>query len=345
MRMEGITIKKPLWENIASKGRKLLVWTGIIKQAEAKPFLQSGDVILSISNTICPTYQDFREVVKEHGGKELPIKVLRKDANGIEKAHTISVIPTPHKDFNEVAIGISFFKMYDTQHAVIAKTIDTKGGPAKLDIPRGATITAVGGVRVSNFYDIIREIRRHHSERITIDWRLDAETAGHTALNVDDSEDWITLKPTFSELVPLEDLKRVYKATGPIEAVVMGYRKTVMFITQTYITIKRLIAGLVSPKNLMGPVGIITLSYRVVAAQPIIYYVYLLGLISAAIAVFNFLPVPPLDGGLIVLLLIEKIKGSALSEKTQEVIAYTGWVFIGGFALYITFNDIVRIFS
>jgi len=74
----------------------------------------------------------------------------------------------------------------------------------------------------------------------------------------------------------------------------------------------------------------------------LVYYVYLLGLISACIAVVNFLPLPPLDGGLIVLLLIEKVKGSALGERTQGIIAYTGWVLIGALFIYLTFNDIVN---
>jgi len=43
-------------------------------------------------------------------------------------------------------------------------------------------------------------------------------------------------------------------------------------------------------------------------------------------------------------LLVEKIKGSALSERTQGIIAYAGWVLIGSFVLYVTFNDIVRNF-
>jgi regulator of sigma E protease len=139
-------------------------------------------------------------------------------------------------------------------------------------------------------------------------------------------------------------LERTYKAAGPVDAVMMGYKKTVMFIAQTYVTLKRLIGGLVSPKDLMGPVGIITLSYRIVADRPFIYYVYFLGLISSAIAVFNFLPLPPLDGGLVVLLVVEKIKGSALSERVQAIIAYTGWTLIGTLILYVTFNDIVRNF-
>ena len=110
-------------------------------------------------------------------------------------------------------------------------------------------------------------------------------------------------------------------------------------------TLKLLFGRVVEPENLMGPIGILTFSYRVVAHQPLIYYAYLLGLISACIAVFNFLPLPPLDGGLIVLLLVEKVKGSALSGRTQEIIAYTGWVLIGALLLYVTFNDIVRSFS
>ena len=101
--------------------------------------------------------------------------------------------------------------------------------------------------------------------------------------------------------------------------------------------------GLVSPKQLMGPVGILTFSYRIVAAQPFIYYIYFLGLISASIAVLNFLPLPPFDGGLTVLLLVEKIKGSAISARTQEVIAYAGWGMILLLMLYVTFNDIGRL--
>ena len=112
----------------------------------------------------------------------------------------------------------------------------------------------------------------------------------------------------------------------------MGYRRTWTFIAQTYVTLTRLIGGLISPKNLMGPVGIITVSYQIVAQQPLVNYIYFLGLISATIAVINFLPMPPFDGGLIVLMLIEKVKGSALSERTQGIVAYAGWVHGAGFA-------------
>ena len=75
-----------------------------------------------------------------------------------------------------------------------------------------------------------------------------------------------------------------------------------------------------------------------------IYYVYFLGLISAFIAVFNSLPLLPFDGGHILFLLAEKIKGSPISEKVQAGFQYAGLALVGVFALYVTFNDIVRNF-
>jgi len=343
LRMENIEVEKSLGMKIVAKVRQLLEKTGIIEKVKPKQFLQSGDIILRVGDSACPTPDEFREVVGQYADKELPINVLRTDANGVEKPLVINIRPKQQANAEKATIGISYLPMFDIQHAVVAKTLDTEGGPEKLEIPRGAKITAVDGVGVSNFYDVIREIQSHPGERITLDWRLDANVAGDAALNVDSSENSITVKSDFADFVPFERLERLYQASGPIDAIGMGCRKTVMFITQTYLTLKRLFAGAVSPKNLIGPVGIIAMSYQVVAHQPLIYYLYLLGLISAVIAVFNFLPLPPLDGGLIVLMLVERIKGSALSVRTQGIIAYTGWVLIGTLFLYVTFNDIVRV--
>jgi regulator of sigma E protease len=117
-----------------------------------------------------------------------------------------------------------------------------------------------------------------------------------------------------------------------------------MFITQAYITLKGLVTGLFSPKGLMGPVGILTFSYKIVAERPLIDYVYFLGLISASLAVFNILPLLPFDGGFIVFLMVEKIKGSPVSVRIQEKVASIGWVLMAALILYVTFNDIVRSF-
>lgn len=310
---------------------------------DADSRLQDGDVVLAVGDVNNPTFKELRDIVAEHEDTPLAVRVLRAGADGHEQTLTVTVTPRKPKGSDRVVIGVEL--VLDAGHAVVAKTIDAEGGAAKLDIPRGAVITAVDGQAVSNFYDVIREIRRYPaSDRITIDWRLDEQTAGSVALTVGDPSEYVAVRSAFAPAIPFESLKWTYKANGPVDAIVMGYRRTVMFVAQTYLTLKRLLGGLVSPKNLMGPVGIITFSYRIVSQQPLVYYVYFLGLISAVIAVFNFLPLPPLDGGLVLLLLVEKAKGSALTERVQTIIAYAGWALILTLILYVTFNDIVRSF-
>lgn len=342
-RMQTIKIEESLWMTVAAKMRQLLARIGIKRQLKEKPFLQSGDVILNVGQVACPSYQEFLDTVKKCEDNELPIKVLRTDANGVERQHLISVRLKRDRDTNKARIGITFFPDFDFEHPVVAKTIAVQNGAPKLEIPRGAVITAVGGKKVSDFYDIIRAIKQNDQEPVTVDYALD-DKAGAATLDAGTGEECITVKSGFAESIPFNRMERLYRASGPIDAIAMGCRRTVMFVAQTYLTLKRLILGAVSLKNLMGPVGIIAASYRIVAEQPLIDYVYLLGLISAAIAVFNLVPLPPLDGGLIVLLLVEKIKGSALSERTQGVIVYAGWALIGTLLVYVTFNDIVRSF-
>ena len=309
---------------------------------DTEPSLQPDDIILAIGNVDNPTYEQLREITKEYEDKELPVKVLRTGDDGAEHIVTVTVVPKRQAGSDRVMIGVGI--TYDLERTVVAGTLSPDEGQAALEIPAGAAITAVDGVPVSNFFDIAREIRKYTGQRITIDYRLDEQVAGAVSMDVPGEEDSYVVKSYFADLIPFKPYERTYKANGPVDAVVMGYRKTVMFVAQTYVTLRRLIGGLVSPKDLMGPVGIMTLSYRIVAERPFVYYVYFLGLISAAIAVFNFLPLPPLDGGLVVLLLVEKIKGSALSERVQAIVAYAGWTLIGTLILYVTFNDIVRSF-
>ncbi|MBN2270272.1 MAG: site-2 protease family protein, partial [Sedimentisphaerales bacterium] len=287
--------------------------------------LKVGDVILAVGDVQNPTYNEMRRVTKEHEDKDLLVKVLRADASGDEKPVSVTVKPVLSAGRNEVSIGIAL--ALDAAHPVVADTIAAGDDATKPTIPRGAVITAVDREPVSSFYDVVREIQKYPGEHITIDYRLNEENAGAVALTVASDDSAFTVKSGFAEAVPFELRKDLYKAKNPVDAIMMGSRKTVSMIAQTYLTIRRLIAGAVSPKSLMGPVGILAASYHTVADKMWIEYLFLIGLINAAIAVFNFLPLPPLDGGLAAFLVVEKIKGSAVSERTQGIIVRIGLAF------------------
>ena len=309
--------------------------------SETAPSLQVGDIILEVGDIENPTYGELREIAEKYEDKELPFKVLRLNAEGIEETLMVVVIPKRSRNTDRVEIGIRI--ALDAEHPVVAKTVAARGGPARLEIPRGVEITAVAGVEVSNFYDVIREIRRNTGSNVTIEYRLDEHTAGGVVVDIAADEDFITAKSSLAEIVPFEFLKRLYKADGPAQAFVMGCKKSVDFIVQTYVTIKGLLARDVRPEALSGPVGIATMAYKAVE-QSFITFLYLLAFISAVLAVINFLPIPVVDGGVFLLLLVEKIKGSPVSVRVQEVISYAGLVLIAVMFLYLTYNDILRFF-
>jgi RIP metalloprotease RseP len=214
-----------------------------------------------------------------------------------------------------------------------------KGGSAAA-IPSGAEITAVGGISVSNFYEVAREVGRYLGQSVTIDYRVDEQTGGSVVLDLGE-EDFAAVKTTLAEFIPFEPLERLYKAEGVVDALVMGSKKSVWFIIQTYVTLKGLLARSISMEAMSGPVGIAAMSYKAVE-HSFISFMYLLAFISANLAVINFLPIPVVDGGVFVLLIVEKIKGRPVSIRVQEIISYAGLALIGMAFLYFTYNDIIN---
>ena len=70
---------------------------------------------------------------------------------------------------------------------------------------------------------------------------------------------------------------------------------------------------------------------------------YYLALISANLAVVNFLPLPVLDGGLIVILLLEKLRGRSMSSRSAAIWQATGLGLVIALVVFVTYNDILRL--
>jgi len=313
------------------------------EEVTSGPSLEAGDIIIRAADIENPTYTELREVTVAHADKPLELAVLRIDDIGRETLIDVTVVPKRPMGSERVQIGILL--ALDTEHPVVAKTIDIKNGPSALEIPPGAKIIAVDGEEVSDFYDIMHIIHNNCGQHISIDYiTSDGNGAGGTGISVPLSHDYISDKTSFASAVPFGYLKEVYKAGSASEAVVMGLKKTRMFIVNSYLTLKRLATREVGPKAVSGPVGIVTISYKIATSQSLTYYLYFLGLISSCIAVMNLLPLPVVDGGVIVLLIIEKIKGSPLSRRVQEVISFAGLAFIIALFIFLTYNDIVNMF-
>lgn|SRR5574344_285678 len=121
-----------------------------------------------------------------------------------------------------------------------------------------------------------------------------------------------------------------------------AFRKGTNLIVQMGYTIAYLITGKLSLTNLSGPIGI----YEVVgetAARGLINVIYLAALISINVGFINLLPIPAFDGGRLLFLIIEKIKGKPVNQKVENTIHSIFFILLMILMVAITYNDILKL--
>ena len=106
---------------------------------------------------------------------------------------------------------------------------------------------------------------------------------------------------------------------------------------------KKMIFGELSTGNLMGPIGIAKVAGEVVQTS-MIQFLTVLALMSLSLGIINLLPIPMLDGGMVLLNLIELIAGRPIPENVQVIGFQFGVFLIGGLFVLVTYNDLLRIF-
>ena len=127
---------------------------------------------------------------------------------------------------------------------------------------------------------------------------------------------------------------------GPVKHLLAGARQTFTNAALTYKFMWYLIIGKIALKgSATGPVGIAVILGKAIKVG-LVYLIYLVAHINLALAIFNLLPFPVLDGGHIFFLGIEKIRRRPLSVKVQEIIQYIAVILIIAFFLLVTWNDI-----
>jgi regulator of sigma E protease len=97
-----------------------------------------------------------------------------------------------------------------------------------------------------------------------------------------------------------------------------------------------------SAKQLQGPIGMATLSGEA-AKEGVSAFVRLMSVVSLNLAIFNLLPIPILDGGVILMLLVEMLIGRDLSMPVKEAVIKVGFVFLLVVTVFAVYNDISKI--
>jgi len=135
----------------------------------------------------------------------------------------------------------------------------------------------------------------------------------------------------------------VQKADGVFEALQMGAYRTYRGIRMTYQGLYGIVFGDVSVKSMSGPITLGRISY-LIAGQDVWHLILWMAMISINLAVVNFMPIPVLDGGHMVFLIYEGIRGKPAPESVQVLLTYAGLACVLSLMLFVVGLDLWRLF-
>ncbi|HJO47457.1 MAG TPA: RIP metalloprotease RseP, partial [Candidatus Scalindua sp.] len=263
--------------------------------------LQKGDEIVKVNSQDVHGFTELINTIKDSANGIVTLQVSR--GNGTKYMKLTKYGKETVKEFSE---GI--FPHYGL---IVDSTVEDF--PAKeIGIQPGDTITSIDGENVTEWNQLLTLVTASQGKEFEISWIHNSETYTKTIIpkkNEKNAQGSMGIK--FKE-------KKIIRKYGLAKSCVVGTHKTVVNIKRIYMTIQGFVSKKLSTKALGGPVLIAQASYES-AKSGIGKLMYFMAIISINLAVINILPIPVLDGGHLLFLGIEKIKGSPISEKTMAI--------------------------
>ncbi|HEX3838913.1 MAG TPA: RIP metalloprotease RseP [Steroidobacteraceae bacterium] len=317
----------------------------------ARSGMSRGDEILAIDDKPIPDSRDVMfdllDTILGHG----QARVAVRSANG--QVHTLVLsVPDPaaRRQLTEPAMLMSGlgFEFQEAPRPTLLGEVTRGGNAERAGLRKGDRIVAVDATPVSDWADVSRIVAAAVGRTITVQYQRAGVThtarVPVTAIRDDTGRmiGRIGIGSTIGGRLPPGMF--VHKDLSPGAALVSACDDAWTLTATQSELLYRMVLGEVSVKNLSGPLSIAQYAGESAQAGPESFLEFMV-LISLAIALFNLLPIPLLDGGQIVFQAAEWIKGKPLSERTQifgQQVGIALLVLLLGVAL---FNDVSRQFG
>ncbi len=300
--------------------------------AAAQAGLQEGDKIIRIDGDNNPSWEDvlMKEIASVDKG--LPLMVERTTEQGVEK---LAVVVTPRMDERTGVGSAGWSEQNETLVAQVAPGM----GAEKAGLQRGDIIISVNGVPLHSTSRLHELVRESEGKPLDVIYSRNGERQK------------VRVEPVFSQDVIPEGRWMIGVGLEPRVTIVQlpfmtAFQESVKQNVRGAGLIFQFLRGIVeqrmSPKSLEGPIRIGQLSGEA-AREGFIPYFSLMAMISLNLAIFNLLPIPILDGGMILMLLIEMIMRRDLSLRIKETVLKFGFVFLMAVVAFVLYNDIAKI--
>lgn len=317
--------------------------------SSAKDKLKYDDVILEVridQNNDRIANLGFSALLKvlDNAGKndqKVSMMVLR---DGKVEGPIAGLDPSRWVDRKGNRKGLGIGLVMDEDHAVVADILPDSAA-ARAGIPAGATINSIGDAAISSWHDVQAAFAAAPIDQpVKISWTTDAGQKKDGTILLSSETAKAIASHHYVAVLPMREFNIARKTGNPLVAARWGVAETRDLTIQFYLMLRRMFEGSVSPDNAMGPIGIFAYG-SMLASRGVDWVIWFLAMISANLAVVNFLPIPIVDGGLFLFLVLEKVMGRPLSARAQGIVQIVGLAFIVSVFLFVTYHDITRLFS
>lgn len=300
-----------------------------------------GDTILSLEGAPIKGWDDFRERIGSRLGAPVPLEIHRDS-----EIFSLSLVPQelmiPKNDTSEtmIGMGIGDAGIYP-RHRVIVRETPVEGTQAfAAGIQKGDTIFEINRLHISSYEDVVKQVNQSNGADLHFTILRGADTLSivtRAVLNKETDRYMVGIQMAYVMFQETHLVRR-----GPIEASLKAVSTSWKMTSSIFLYFKRLIQGQVKADAFSGPMTIVAVMGRV-WMDGFDQFLMLLALISVNLGVMNLLPLAITDGGLLMFLALEKIRGRPLSQRKQAVIQKIAVLFFISFFVFITILDFEKI--
>ena len=308
--------------------------------------LKAGFEILSVDDKATVTWSEVNLGLFDRLGDTGAIKVIVRPEPGLSNVQTLS-LPIARflagEDEPRPAAALGLRLMQPVIAPILGEV--SAGSPADLGgLKAGDQVVMVDGVAMDAWSDFVSLVQARAGQRVS--------------LRVKRGQSDLYLEVTPAAVVTSDGtIGRIGVALGPQQwpssmqrltrapfytAWLPALNKTFEMTRFTFESIGKMVQGLVSTSNLSGPITIAKIANQT-AGNGLESFLGFIALVSISLGVLNLLPIPMLDGGHLLYLLIEGVTGKPVSEQIQTLGLQIGMVFLVGIMMLAFYNDLLRL--
>ena len=314
--------------------------------AQAAGF-RSGDTVRAIDGQPVETWQELRWRMLQAALQRQRIRVEVIDDRDRISVLTLDLSAFPSDEVESDMMERLGLRLFRPALPPVLGQVVAGSAAERAGLAAGDRITHADGRALATWEDLVQAVRQRPERRL----QLTVERRA-TVFKVDVTPDVVSAGGTrigrigAAPEVSADHAGRIFVQVrhGPVDSVAKAIAKTWDISVFSLRMLGKMLLGEVSWKHLSGPVTIADFAGRS-AQLGWIPYLTFLALISISLGVLNLLPIPPLDGGLLLYYTIEVLKGSPASERAMELGQRVGIALLLMLMAFAFFNDLNRLFA